>query len=147
MARASRTLLEFNKDSVPLYERLKKVLRGEKGDLSNKEAFLIAVAWGVRFQVRPDSIKKSGTGVRLEYLSESDSALLVAAHYSYTRNAESLLDINEIHTSAELFAEGGIRLLADEMAKPGSFPDSFAARVFEVISSITPTPGVSREKQ
>lgn len=136
MARATRTLLEFDKESVPIYEKLRKALQGEKGDLSNKEAFLIALAWGVHHRVRPDSIKKSGTGARLEYLSEADNALLVAAHYSHTRTAESLLDINEIHQSAELFAEGGIRLLADEMAKPGNFPDSFAARVYEVISSV-----------
>ena len=140
MARATRTILEFDKDSVPLFEKLRKALRGEKGDLSNKEAFLIAVSWGVRFDVRPDSIKKSGTGARVEYFSESDTALLAAAHFAFSNSPESLLDINEIHASAELFADGGIRLLAEEMAKPGNFPDSFAASVFDVIAGMGPVP-------
>jgi hypothetical protein len=140
MVRATRTLLEFDKDSVPLYEKLRKALRGEKGDLTNKEAFMIAVSWGVHFNVRPDSIKKSGTGPRLEYLSESDNALLAAAHFSFAKSPEALLDINAIHTSAELFAEGGIRLIAEEMSKPGHFPDSFAAAVFEVIAGMGPVP-------
>lgn len=140
MVRASRTILEFDKDSVPLFDKLRKALRGEKGDLSNKEAFLIAVSWGVHFDVRPDSIKKSGTGARVEYFSESDNALLAAAHFAFTKSPEALLDINEIHTSAELFAEGGIRLLAEAMDKPGNFPDSFAASVFEIIAGLGPVP-------
>ncbi len=138
MAKATRTILEFDKDSVPLFENLRKALRGEKGDLSNKEAFLIAVSWGSHFNVRAASIKKSGTGVRLEYLSEPDSALLAAAHFAFAKSPEALLDIDAIHTSAELFAEGGIRLLADEMSKPGNFADSFAAAVFEVIAGMGP---------
>jgi hypothetical protein len=140
MARATRTILEFDKDSVPLFEKLRKVLRGEKGDLTNKEAFMIAVSWGVHFNVRADSIKKSGTGPRLEYLSESDNALLAAAHFAFAKSPEGLLDLNAIHSSAELFAEGGIRLLAEEMSKPGNFPDSFAAAVFEVIAGMGPLP-------
>lgn len=138
MIKATRTILEFDKKSVPLFDKLKKSLRGAKGDLSNKEVFMIAVAWGVHFNVRPDSIKKSGTGPRLEYLSESDNALLASAHYSYTKTSESLLDVNEMHTSAELFAEGGIHLLADEMAKPGHFSEAFAATVFEIIGKLDP---------
>lgn len=140
MARPTRTILEFDKDSVPLFEKLRKALRGEKETLSNREAFMIAVSWGVHFNVRPDSIKKSGTGPRLEYLTESDNALLAAAHFAYVKSPEGLLDLNAIHTSAELFAEGGIRLLAEEMSKPGNFADSFAATVFEVIAGMGPVP-------
>jgi hypothetical protein len=140
MAKATRTLLAFDKNSVALFEKLSKALRGtgQDGNLSNKEAFLIAMAWGAHFKVRPEAIKKSGTGPRLEYLSDSDTALMSAAHSAITGTAESLLDINEIHTSAELFAEGGIHLLADEMAKPGHFPDTFAAMVFEIVDGLGP---------
>lgn len=138
MGKATRTILAFDKASVPLFDKLKKELRGPDGELSNKEAFLIAMAWGVHFKIRPESIKKSGTGVRVEYMSDSDNALMSSAHYSHTGTAESLLDINEVHTSAELFAEGGIRLIADEMAKPGYFPDTFAAMIFEIVDGLEP---------
>ena len=133
MAKATRTILEFDKESLETFNQLKKMLVGEKGELNNKEAFLIAMAWGAHHGIRAESIKRSGTGVRVEFLSDADNALLAAAHYSGSPQADALLDINAIHTSAELFAEAGIRLLAEEINKPGDFGERFRAFVFELI--------------
>ncbi len=135
MSKATRTLLHFDKDSQEAYEELKKVLTGEKGALSNKEAFLLAMAWGAHHGTKPDSITRSNNGVRVEYLTESDNVLLAAAHYMGVPQPEGLVDINAIHASAELFAEGGIRLLAEEMKKPGDFSERLRALVFELVEA------------
>ena len=133
MAKATRTILEFDKQSVEAFNQLKKILVGEKGELSNKEAFLIAMAWGAHHRIKAESITKSGTGARVEYLSDADNALFAAAHYIDSPQADTLLDINAIHTTAELYAEAGIRLLAEEMKKPGDFAERFRAFVFELV--------------
>jgi hypothetical protein len=138
VVKVTRKLLEFDKNSVPIFDKLKKALQGKNGDLSNPEAFLIAMAWGVHYKVRPESIKRSGTGARLEYLTDSDSALLAAAHFAYTGTTDSLLDVNETHNSAELYAEGGIRLISEALDKPGSFSESFAATVFDIVETLGP---------
>jgi len=135
VSKATRTILEFDKESQETFKELRRTLIGEKGELSNKEAFLIAMAWGAHHGMKADSITKSGSGVRVEYLSETDNILLAAAHYTGSPQAEGLIDINAIHTSAELYAEGGIRLLAEEMNKPGDFAERFRAQIFELIEA------------
>jgi hypothetical protein len=140
VAKPKRTLLEFDKRSKEVYEKLRKELRGEKADLSNKEAFMIAVAWGWANQVRVEEIIKSGTGPRVEYLDESDTALLKAVHFSVTESSESLNDIDAIHTTAEQYAEGGIRLLRDLMNQPGNFVEKFTSQVSVTVESIQGTP-------
>lgn len=136
MAKPRRTILEFDKRSKEIYEKLRKELRGEKADLSNKEAFMIAVAWGWANQIRVEEISKSGTGPRVEYLDDSDTALLKALHFSVTQDAESLTDVDAVHTTAEQFAEGGIRILKELMEKPGSFVEKFTSEVSVTVEKV-----------
>lgn len=133
MSKPSRTILEFDKNSLDAFKSVQKGLVGEKGVLSNKEVFLIALSWGAHHGIKAKSFEKSGTGVRVEYFSETDNALLAAAHYMKSPSADLLLDINEVHSSAELYAAAGIMLLADEMKKPGDFAERFRAFIFELV--------------
>lgn len=122
---AARTFLQFGKDSVDTYKQLGENL----GGLSNKELFLIAMAWGFRNGIRAEKVVKSGTGVRLEYLTDSDQAIIAAVQLSTSGNADALLDIDARYDMAEEFAEGGIRLLKSEMEKQGDFARMFSAEV------------------
>lgn len=122
---AARTFLQFGKDSVDTY----KLLGEQLGGLSNKEVFLIAMAWGFRNGIQADRVVKSGTGVRLEYLGAADQAVIAAVQLATTNDPDSLLDIESRYDLAEEFAEGGIRLLKSEMEKQGDFARMFSAEI------------------
>lgn len=130
MAKTTRTFLEFDNASRDLYAQLAKSLSGPTGEsLKNKDVFFIAMAWGHQYGVKAKSIKKSGTGVRVEYLKDEDRALITAIHLAECGNLDELLDEDKGFELAELYAEGGIRLLAEEMKKPGQFGEAFAAEI------------------
>lgn len=130
MAKTSRTFLEFDASSRELFAQLAKSLAGPSGEtLKNKDVFFIAMAWGHQHGVKAKSIKKSGTGVRIEYLKDEDRALIAAIHLAECGNLDELLEEDKGFELAELFAEGGIRLLAEEMKNPGQFGEAFAAEI------------------
>lgn len=131
MARKStKTFIEFSKDSIPHFDALKERMRGaDKASPSNVEVFLFAMSFGFRAGNRVTDVKKSGTGVRVEYLRPEHEALLAAVQLATTRSNESLVDLDERYSIAEQYAEGGIRLLALELDKPGDFNQSMASEL------------------
>ncbi|MEN9751828.1 MAG: hypothetical protein RLZZ600_875 [Actinomycetota bacterium] len=142
MARKStKTYIEFSKDSIQHFDALKERMRGaDKASPSNVEVLLFAMAFGFRAGNRVAEITKSGTGVRVEYLRPEHEALLAAVQLATTKSNESLVDLDERYSIAEQYAEGGIRLLALELDKPGDFNQSIAselvtmAKVLEVLA-------------
>lgn len=136
MVNSTRTFLEFNVESRPLFEQLAESLSGPAAPaLKNKDVFFIALSWGFYNGNKASKIKKSGTGVRVEYLDQEDIALIRAIHRSAAGDVEDLLNPDAGFEIAELYAEGGIRLLAEEMKKPGSFGDFFAAEITQLVES------------
>lgn len=132
--KSTRTFLEFNTDSRPLFEQLALALSGPSAaPLKNKDVFFIALTWGFYNGNKADKIKKSGTGVRVEYLDDEDLVLIRAIHRAESADVEDLLDLDAGFEIAELFAEGGIRLLAEEMKKPGNFGDFYASEIAQLI--------------
>lgn len=130
MPKTTRTFLEFDNSSRDLFAQLAKSLAGPTGEsLKNKDVFFIAMAWGHHNGIKAKSIKKSGTGVRVEYLKDEDRALITAIHLAECADLDELLEEDKGFELAELYAEGGIRLLAEEMKKPGQFGEAFAAEI------------------
>lgn len=131
---SSRTFLEFAPDSRGLFESLGKALAGPGGpQLKNKDVFLISMAWGFFHDTKSPPIKRSGTGVRIEYLDDEDRSLIRAIHFAETQDLDALLDEDAGFEIAELFAEGGIQLLAEQMKKPGDFSEAFAAEIVQLL--------------
>ncbi|NLO26848.1 MAG: hypothetical protein GX113_01500 [Actinobacteria bacterium] len=133
MVASKRTQLDFGEKSLEYYQHLKRELGGLPGrDLTNRELFLIAMAWGYHNEMRVEEFKHSATGVRLEYLKDEDYAIMAAIQYATTEDTETLLDMEQRLTIAEQYAEGGILLLAQMMDEPGEFARSFAADIKEL---------------
>lgn len=127
---SSRTFLEFAPTSRELFENLGKALAGPGGaPLKNKDVFLVALTWGFFHDTKSGPIKKSGTGVRVEYLDDEDLALIRSIHYAVTQDLDALSDADAGFEIAELFAEGGIQLLSEQMKRPGDFAEAFAAEI------------------
>ena len=113
MKKSSKTLLEFSKPSLSNYDRLREVMRGsDKATPTNLELFMFAMAFGFKSGNRVEEIVKSGTGPRVEYLSQDNEALMAAVQLATTIDTETLMDLDKRYTIAEQYAEGGIRLLA-----------------------------------
>lgn len=133
MADSKRTFLNFSDKSVDAY----KALARELGGLANKDVFLLAMAWGYQNGCDVhDDFKKSGTGVRLEYLKDEDQALMAALQLAVTKDPESILDMEQRYDIAERYAEGGVRLLARMMDDEGDFSRRMSAEVKQQASAL-----------
>ena len=138
--KSTRTFLEFDKKSLPTYELLKETMRGaDKASPSNLEVFLFAMAFGFRAGNRVKDIKKSGTGVRVEYFRPEHEVLMAAVQLATTGESQDLGDLDARYSIAEEFAEGGIRLLAQELAKVGDFNQAIASELVPVARALEET--------
>ena len=132
MKTSRKTIVEFDEQSVPLFDQLKAALKSVDGKaISNKEAFLIALAYGFKHGSKVSEIRRSNTGVRVEYWKERDHVLMAAIQLHEKGNAETLGDLDERFEIAERYAQGGILLLKDLLAKEASFSQEFAAELME----------------
>ena len=125
MAAAKRTFLAFGEKKLDSYKKLGETL----GKIANRDQFMLAVSWGYRMGTRVEEFKRSGTGVRLEYLKKEDEALLASIQLEVTGDPESLKDVEQRHSIAEQYAEGGILLLGEMMDRPGDFAVTLAGEV------------------
>lgn len=125
MLKSGRTLLAIGAKNLDTFNRLKQ----ELGGINNKQAFFIAMGWGLRHNTKPESFKRSNTGVRLEYLKGQDEALLTAMHLAEVQDPAGLMDIEQRLDLAEQYAEGGLLLLAAMLEEPGEFSRAFAAEI------------------
>ena len=132
MLQSSRSVLSVSERNTDAFNRLKQ----ELGGLTNKQAFFIAMGWGFRHGVKPQLEKRTGNGVRLEYLKGEDEALLVALQLAETQDPHALTDVEQRLDLAEQYAEGGLLLLAEMFDEPGSFSQSFAASIRQQVQEL-----------
>lgn len=105
-----RPTLAFGKESVEKYREVNKKLF--KDQLTNKDLFLIATAFGFHFASRAQKFERAATGARTE-LTDGDLYLLQALAFEESGQAESLPHDQERNEVAMQFAEGGIQLIYD----------------------------------
>ena len=125
MVETTHAYLAFGEKHVDTYKKLGESL----GKLSNRDQFLLAMSWGFHSNTRVEKFKRSGNGVRIDYLKDEDRALMAAIHLAVTEDQESLADIDEGFSIAEQFAEGGILLLEQMIDEPGGFSRKLAGEV------------------
>tara|TARA_B110000503_G_scaffold91449_1_gene138034 strand:- start:218 stop:664 length:447 start_codon:yes stop_codon:yes gene_type:complete len=87
---------------------------GEKTELSNTELFVLFMTVGFEAGVRREVRTSKSDAARLEYITESQKAMIKAVGLSQADSAESLLDEDEIYKVSEEFAAGGLFILAKE---------------------------------
>lgn len=125
MLKSGRTILAVSEKNLDTFNRVKK----ELGGLNNKQAFFVALGWGVRHGTRPEEFKRSNNGVRLEYLNGQDEAILAAVQLAETQDPETLTDIEQRLDLAEQYAEGGLLLLKELLDEPGELARAFAGEI------------------
>ena len=141
MKKVSRkTFLEFDKNSKETYELISKKFAGAGKAPTNLDLFIFAMCYGFRNGNKVDSIQKSGTGVRVEYLKPADELLMAAIQFAESGKTESLLDQEERYEIAEKYAEGGIRLLKDLSEQQGDFLQDISGHVIQEFQAIN-SPG------
>lgn len=133
MLQSARTVLSVSERNTEVFNRLKQ----ELGGLTNKQAFFIAMGWGLRHGVKTELVKRTGNGVRLEYLKSEDEALLAALQLAATQDPYALTDVEQRLDLAEQYAEGGLLLLAEMFDEPGSFAQSFAASIRQQVQELS----------
>ncbi len=105
---SAKPLLNFGKDSVKRYQELNDKVFG--GQLTNKELFLIAMAFGVFHRQKVQKFEKAPTGPRTE-LTDADLSLLDAVAL-YDADDKSTLPTPEMRNETAIqYAEAGIRVL------------------------------------
>lgn len=133
---SKKTILEFDKNSRETYELLSKRLKESDLNPTNVELFIYAMAYGFSNGNKVDSIQRSGTGPRVQYLKPEHEVLMYAIQFAETRNAESLLNQEERFDLAERYAEGGIRLIKSEAEQPGNFLQELTGQIATLYSQL-----------
>jgi hypothetical protein len=135
---SKKTFLDFDKNSKESYELLAKKFAGIGKAPTNVDLFIFAMAFGFLNGNKVDSIMKSGTGVRVEYLKKNHEILMSAIQLADTGSVESLLNQEERFELAERYAEGGIRLLKDAADQPGDFLQDISGQMSQLFKNLQP---------
>ena len=107
---SAKPLLNFGRESVKRYQDLNEKLFG--GQLSNKELFLVALAFGVHYRKKITKFDKAPTGPRTD-LTDSDLHLFESVALLDIGDQQDLPSAEIRNETAIQYAEGGIRLLHD----------------------------------
>jgi len=127
---AAKTILEFDKASVESFNLLKKALKPNDGnEPSNRDVFIFAMAYGFQHGAFSDEVKRSGTGVRVQYLKPSDEVLMAAIDIAHSESTEFITDPDHRYDLAERYAQGGILLLVESIQDVTRYGNSLAAEL------------------
>ena len=118
---SKKTILEFDKNSRETYELLGKKLKENELNPTNVDLFIYAMTYGFLNGNKVDSVQRSGTGARVQYLKPEHEILMYTIQFFETGSTESLLNQEQRFELAERYAEGGIRLLKNAAEQPGDF--------------------------
>lgn len=137
MRESKRTILEFDQNSVQAFNDLKKALKVTTGgEPSNRDVFLLAMAYGFKHGAIGTEIKRSGTGTRVQYIKPEDQALMAAVQLAHDKSTENLPDLEKRYELAELYAQGGILLLGVAISDSIQFGTELAAEVVSLLPPI-----------
>ena len=134
MKESKKTILEFDENSVHTFNDLKRALKPQSGgEPSNREVFLLAMAYGYKHGAIGGEIRRSGTGARVQYIKPEDEALMAAIQIGHDKSVENLPDLERRYELAELFAQGGILLLGEAIADAIRYGNELAAEVIALL--------------
>ena len=133
---SKKTILEFDKNSRETFELFGKKLKDNDLNPSNVDLFIYAMAFGFLNGNKVDTVHRSGTGPRVQYLKPEHEVLMCAIQYAETGKVESLLNQEERYDLAERYAEGGIRLLKSAAEQPGDFLNDLTAQVVHMYTQM-----------
>jgi hypothetical protein len=134
MKKTTRTILAFDETQLDAISKLKDAFSGEEvKEISNRELFLIAMAVGFNSKNKFDTIQRSNTGARIEYIEKQpeDSVLFCALQIAEHDKPESLLDIEQIYDLAECYAAGGFGILYHALETHRNFEEWFQGLIFQ----------------
>jgi hypothetical protein len=136
MKKTTRTALSFKEDQMPSINELKKALAidGPK-ELSSREIFLLAMAYGYSAKNKVRGWKRNNNGPRLEYMQPRDETLIAALSISEHDNPSCLRETEAVYDLAEDYAAGGIVLFATALSKERNFHSWIEAEVFQAFQS------------
>ena len=97
--KSKKTILEFDKNSRESFEMLGKKLKDNGLDPANVDLFVYAMAYGFLNGNKVDSIQRSGTGPRVQYIKPEHEILMYAIQFSEIVKKE----IARIQTTQGLF--------------------------------------------
>ena len=92
---SKKTILEFDKNSKESFDLVKRKLAGLGKEPNNESVFMFAMAYGFMNGNKVDSVTRSGTGARVEYLKPENELLMAAIQLAETGKVESLLNQEE----------------------------------------------------
>lgn len=114
MKKSTRTLLAFDETQQKQIDDVKRALSvDQKKEMSNAELFKIALGLGFAASMRLPLKKRSNNGARLEYFKDEDWALFAAIQLVTRGEVTSILDTEDMLSTAEEYAAAGIGLMAD----------------------------------
>jgi len=124
-----RETLSIDEKKKDTYELLRKRL----GNVENKVAFLVAMSYGFAHDTRlPCETRVSW--VRTSYLNAEDKCLMVAVALGKALELPSeALDMNDVYTTAEEYARGGIAVLKELLESSLGFEQQFMLETLALV--------------
>lgn len=131
MKKTTRTFAAFDERQLAIISDLKKAFAGDdKKEISNKEIFMLGMAVGFSSKNKISDLKRSNTGVRIQYFQPDDNTLLAALQVHITDDPTALVLIEDLYDLAEQYAAGGIAILATALDTERNFNEWFQSLVF-----------------
>jgi len=126
--------LYIDKKDKDLYDKIKDDLFKE---IQNKDQFLVAMAYGYKYDAKIPLDSKEGY-VRTEYLSPEDKALMDAIALSVEDSVDILANKELVFSIAEEFAHGGIKLIHDQVISQqyGSFIKTLEKEIMNDVNKL-----------
>jgi len=112
-----RVALSWDKENKPRVDDLRSALSsGLPQALTNKELFLICLAYGWKSQVKSPSVPaRQSDSARLDTLRAADWALFNSIAMSHVNSFEILGSKDDVLDVVESFAAGGLALLVKQL--------------------------------
>ena len=139
MRESKKLILEFDENSVEAFKALQKALKPAVGhEPTNRELFLLAMTYGYKHGAFGDQIKRSNTGLRVDFLRAEDQALMAAIQLGHDASTENIADLERRYQLAEQFAQGGILLLRESILDAVKYGHDLAAEVISLLPDVLP---------
>lgn len=128
-----KTIVEFSKSSLSAWESVREDITREMGEApKNLDLFMLAMTVGFANGTKSLEVKRSGTGVRVEYFNAPELAIMASIQLADSGETGSILDLDERLTLAELFADAGINILATKTKSRGNFLKDLVGDVMDI---------------
>lgn len=134
MIKTKRSALAWHPEYRDKIDEIRNSLVGfgaNPGTPTSTELFLLFLSFGYNSGVRIELVGRINDGPRLEYINETQMALIKAVGLAESESADVLLEEDQVFTVVEEIAAGGQMLIYQAMKSERGFQDWLRTKLAE----------------